>query len=332
MNWLLDPLQFNFIIRALIAAILVGIVCPILGTYVVLRGMAFFGDALAHTILPGVVLAFLFGWSLALGALIVGILTAVGIGILTEKGDLKEDTAIGVIFVGMFALGIAPTFRCWQQLHNRLSPLLIWQLTRCLRNRFVGYLWFRCGCFVHRLSLLQRVPYHLLRPHPSHYLAFTHRLLPLPTTHPHRHHHRHRPTSSRHRPSSSHVCHPCCHRLPINPPSPLHDGRSSANWNLIRHHRPLPLLLHEHRLRSSRCFSSHPILHPRLPIRPRAWPHMAHPPITQVQCRLCLHCTTQQPIHHTPILHCTTQQSLHHTTTLPSPALDPSSNPPIISL
>jgi len=107
MDWLLDPLQYGFIVRALLAAVIVGVVCPVLGTYVVLRGMAFFGDALAHTILPGVVIAFLFGWPLAVGALIFGVLTAVGIGWLTEHGSLKEDTAIGVIFAGMFALGIA---------------------------------------------------------------------------------------------------------------------------------------------------------------------------------------------------------------------------------
>lgn len=107
MEWFLDPLQFTFMSRALIAAILVGIVCPVLGVYVVLRGMAFLGDALAHTILPGIVAAFLLGWPLAVGALLVGVFTAVGIGLLTEKADLKEDTAIGVIFVGMFALGIA---------------------------------------------------------------------------------------------------------------------------------------------------------------------------------------------------------------------------------
>lgn len=106
-DWLLDPLQFSFIVRALIAAVLVGVVCSVVGTYVVLRGMSFLGDALAHTILPGVVIAYLIGWPLAVGALIVGILTALGIGILTERGELKEDTAIGVIFVGMFALGIA---------------------------------------------------------------------------------------------------------------------------------------------------------------------------------------------------------------------------------
>lgn len=107
MNWLLDPLQFNFIVRALLAAVIVGIICPVLGTYVVLRGMAFLGDALAHTILPGVVIAFLLGWPLAIGALIFGVLTAVGIGWLTDRGALKEDTAIGVIFAGLFALGIA---------------------------------------------------------------------------------------------------------------------------------------------------------------------------------------------------------------------------------
>ena len=107
LNWLWEPLQFSFILRALTAAVVVGVVCSVLGTYVVLRGMAFFGDALAHTILPGVVIAFLIGWPLAVGALIFGILTALGIGMLTDRGLLKEDTAIGVVFAGFFALGVA---------------------------------------------------------------------------------------------------------------------------------------------------------------------------------------------------------------------------------
>ncbi len=104
---LLEPLQYSFILRSLTAAVIVGVVCSVLGTYVVLRGMAFFGDALAHTILPGVVIAFLIGWPLAVGALIFGVLTAVGIGVLTDRGMLKEDTAIGVVFAGFFALGVA---------------------------------------------------------------------------------------------------------------------------------------------------------------------------------------------------------------------------------
>lgn len=93
--------------RAILAAVIVGVVCPVLGTYIVLRGMAFLGDALAHTILPGVVAAYLLGWPLAVGALVTGVITAVGIGALSAKGRIKEDTAIGVIFAGLFALGVA---------------------------------------------------------------------------------------------------------------------------------------------------------------------------------------------------------------------------------
>lgn len=106
-DWLLEPLQYSFITRALLAAMIVGIVCPVIGVYIVLRGMAFLGDALAHIILPGVVIAYLLGWPLALGALIMGTVAAVGIGALTERQVLKEDTAIGVILAGLFALGVA---------------------------------------------------------------------------------------------------------------------------------------------------------------------------------------------------------------------------------
>ncbi|RME47589.1 MAG: metal ABC transporter permease, partial [Chloroflexi bacterium] len=105
--WLIDPLGYPFMVRGLLASVMVGVVCSVLGTYIVLRGMAFFGDALAHAILPGVVIAYLLGWPLSLGALIVGILTALGIGTLSTKGQIKEDTAIGVIFAGAFALGVA---------------------------------------------------------------------------------------------------------------------------------------------------------------------------------------------------------------------------------
>jgi manganese/iron transport system permease protein len=107
MNWLIEPLQYDFILRALAATMLVGVVCSVLGVYIVLRGMAFLGDAMSHTILPGVVVAFLAGWPLAVGALVMGVLTALGIGALTKRTSLKEDTAIGVIFAGFFALGVA---------------------------------------------------------------------------------------------------------------------------------------------------------------------------------------------------------------------------------
>lgn len=107
LTWLTDPLGYPFMMRGLAAALMVGVVCSVLGTYIILRGMAFFGFALAHAILPGVVVAYLIGWPLAVGALIVGVLTALGIGTLSTEGQLKEDTAIGLIFSGAFALGVA---------------------------------------------------------------------------------------------------------------------------------------------------------------------------------------------------------------------------------
>lgn len=105
-GWLTDPLQFPFMQRALIEVILMGITCGLIGTYVVLRGMAFIGDALAHAIFPGVVIAFLLHASFFVGALVFGCITAVAIGALSRNRRVSEDTAIGVLFAGMFALGI----------------------------------------------------------------------------------------------------------------------------------------------------------------------------------------------------------------------------------
>jgi manganese/iron transport system permease protein len=105
------PLAYPFMVRGLLAAVLVGIVCAVVGVYVVLRGMAFFGDALAHTILPGIAGGYivsggdrgaLFWW-----ALVTAIASALGIGAISRGARLKEDTAIGIVFAGMFALGVA---------------------------------------------------------------------------------------------------------------------------------------------------------------------------------------------------------------------------------
>lgn len=110
-EFLLSPLRYEFMVRGLLAAITVGVVCSVLGSYVVLRGMTFFGDALAHAILPGVAVAYLLGGGaqgpLFWGGLVAGIGTALGIGALSKTGQVREDTAIGVIFAGMFALGVA---------------------------------------------------------------------------------------------------------------------------------------------------------------------------------------------------------------------------------
>lgn len=105
-EWLIAPFRFGFMQTALMAAALVGLTCASIGVYVVLRRMAFIGDALSHTILPGVVVAYLNGFSLSVGALLAGVLTALGIGWLSRREVIREDTAIGVVFTGMFALGV----------------------------------------------------------------------------------------------------------------------------------------------------------------------------------------------------------------------------------
>jgi len=107
MDFLLEPLSYAFMQRGLLAGTMVGILCAVIGTYVVLRGMAFLGDALAHAILPGVAIAYLFGGNLLLGALVAAIVVAIGIGYFSRQGTVKEDTAIGILFAAALSLGVA---------------------------------------------------------------------------------------------------------------------------------------------------------------------------------------------------------------------------------
>ena len=102
----LEPLTFAFFVRALFAAVIVGVVCAIVGSYMVLRGLAFMGDALSHSAFPGVVIAYLLKGPFYLGAAIAAVGTALTIGWVTRRGHLRSDTTIGVLFAGMFALGV----------------------------------------------------------------------------------------------------------------------------------------------------------------------------------------------------------------------------------
>lgn len=106
-DFLLEPLGYAFMQRGLLAALLVGVLCAVIGCYVVLRSMAFLGDALAHAILPGVAIAYLLGGNLLVGALAAAIIVALGIGYLSRRGELREDTAIGILFSAALALGVA---------------------------------------------------------------------------------------------------------------------------------------------------------------------------------------------------------------------------------
>lgn len=100
------PLAFEFMQRALLAAVLIGAVCAVLSCYLVLRGWSLMGDAISHAVLPGIVLAFVTGLPLALGAFAAGLSSAVLTGYLKENSRIKEDTVMGIVFSGMFGLGL----------------------------------------------------------------------------------------------------------------------------------------------------------------------------------------------------------------------------------
>ncbi len=107
MSWLVAPLAYGFMQRGLLASLMVGVLCAVIGCYVVLRSMSFLGDALAHAILPGVAIAYLLQTNLMVGALAAAIIVALAIGYVSRQGSIKEDTAIGILFAAALALGVA---------------------------------------------------------------------------------------------------------------------------------------------------------------------------------------------------------------------------------
>jgi ABC-type Mn2+/Zn2+ transport system permease subunit len=114
-EWLLEPFSPGFMQQALLAGLLAAITTSLIGTWVVIRGLAFMGDALAHGVLPGIALAFVIGLDLTIGAVIGALMMVAGIALVHRKSKLREDTGIGLLFVGMLALGVIivsllPTF------------------------------------------------------------------------------------------------------------------------------------------------------------------------------------------------------------------------------
>lgn len=106
MDFLIEPLSHSFLIRGLIGGLLTALPCAVLSGFVVWRGMSFMGDALAHSVLPGIVLAYVLGINLFWGALAAGLFAVIGIGYISRRNKLNEDAAIGVVFAGFFALGL----------------------------------------------------------------------------------------------------------------------------------------------------------------------------------------------------------------------------------
>jgi manganese/iron transport system permease protein len=105
-DFLLEPLQYAFIVRALLGVSLVAALCAVVGVYVVLRGLSYIGDAMAHAVFPGIVAAFLLKINYFLGGMLAAVLTSLGIGYVSSRSGLRQDSSIGIVFVGMFALGV----------------------------------------------------------------------------------------------------------------------------------------------------------------------------------------------------------------------------------
>ena len=126
-DYTLGPFQYGFMVRALIVSVLVGVMCPILGAYVITRGRAFMGDALAHSVLPGMVVAFLLGISPFFAAVPAGIVIALLMGTVSRRTGISEDTSIGIVFAGMFALGLVMLSRA-TSVNVNIEDLLLGQV------------------------------------------------------------------------------------------------------------------------------------------------------------------------------------------------------------
>ena len=126
-DYLIGPFEYSFMVRALVVSVLVGVMCPLLGAYVITRGRAFMGDALAHSVLPGMVVAFMLGISPFFAAVPAGIAIALLMGYVSRGAGISEDTSIGIIFAGMFALGLVMLSRA-TNVNVNIEDLLLGQV------------------------------------------------------------------------------------------------------------------------------------------------------------------------------------------------------------
>ena len=131
LNFITEPLAYDFMQRALMVAVLVGAVSAVLSCFLVLKGWSLMGDAISHAVLPGIVLAYVAGLPLAVGAFVAGLFSAVATGYLKDNSRIKEDTAMGIVFTGMFGLGIVLFSRIETEQH----------LTHILFGDMLGVTW-----------------------------------------------------------------------------------------------------------------------------------------------------------------------------------------------
>lgn len=152
MNEFLEPLQYPFMRDALLVGTMVATMCAVLSCFLILKGWSLMGDAIAHAVLPGIVLAYIFGLPLAIGAFIAGLFCAVGTGFIKQNSRIKEDTVMGVVFTGLFAFGLVLFSRTPSEMH--LDHILVGSILGITRSQMWQTLGL--GGFVLGVTLLLR--------------------------------------------------------------------------------------------------------------------------------------------------------------------------------
>ncbi|MDO4431356.1 MAG: metal ABC transporter permease [Lonepinella koalarum] len=162
--WFSEPLQYPFMQTAMITALIVAVICALLSCYLVLKGWSLMGDAISHAVLPGIIMAFLLGLPLMIGAFISGLTCAMGVGYLKENSRIKEDTAMGIVYSGMFGLGLVLFTKVETDQH--LTHILFGNLLGIHHNEFVQTLIISFVVFL--IVLIKRRDFLLYCFDPSH--------------------------------------------------------------------------------------------------------------------------------------------------------------------
>jgi manganese/iron transport system permease protein len=152
MSNLFEPLEFAFMRDALLVGSVVAAMCAVLSCFLILRGWSLMGDAISHAVLPGIVIAYIIGWPLAVGAFIAGLFCAVSTGFIQQNSRLKEDTVMGVVFTGLFAFGLVLFSRTPSDMH--LDHILVGNILGISKSQFAQTLWM--GAAVLAVTLVLR--------------------------------------------------------------------------------------------------------------------------------------------------------------------------------
>lgn len=134
-NFFTEPFQLELMRRALYAAIVIAIVCALFSCFLVLKGWSLIGDAISHAVLPGVVIAYLVGLPFIVGAFVSGIFCSLATGFIKNNSRIKEDTVMGILFSGMFAVGIVMVTKIHTNIH--LSHILFGNILGITKNEFI---------------------------------------------------------------------------------------------------------------------------------------------------------------------------------------------------